>query len=158
MAAAFMLVLRMIVLVDPMLNIWRRITNVERELAQLETAAERRAIWCEASQIVLLRNRSKWLGAIAAAFCIAAWALLAPLLPGWITPRMAAPVFFASILLIPLMVQVLARRREIQIAVRRMLRERGLRVCMRCGYDLRGCTQPRCPECGRTTGELRPLD
>ena len=36
--------------------------------------------------------------------------------------------------------------------VRRMLRERlaadGVPICVPCGYDLRGQTSPRCPECG----------
>ncbi len=35
---------------------------------------------------------------------------------------------------------------------RRFLRERliaqGIPICLRCGYDLRGQTEPRCPECG----------
>ena len=34
----------------------------------------------------------------------------------------------------------------------RFLRERliglGMLVCLKCGYDLRGQTEPRCPECG----------
>ncbi len=36
--------------------------------------------------------------------------------------------------------------------VRRFLRERllalGVPICLKCGYDLRGQTTPRCPECG----------
>jgi hypothetical protein len=36
---------------------------------------------------------------------------------------------------------------------RRRLRERlvafGVPICVHCGYDLRGQTEPRCPECGR---------
>lgn len=44
--------------------------------------------------------------------------------------------------------------------IRRMLRKEliscGIRVCLNCGYDLRGQTEPRCPECGhafeRTSG------
>jgi hypothetical protein len=38
-------------------------------------------------------------------------------------------------------------------AARRQLRERlvelGVPICIHCGYDLRGQTVPRCPECGR---------
>ena len=33
--------------------------------------------------------------------------------------------------------------------VRRYLQERGIAVCLNCGYDLRGQRDPRCPECGR---------
>ena len=32
--------------------------------------------------------------------------------------------------------------------LRRYLQERGVAVCLKCGYDLRGQNQPRCPECG----------
>ena len=35
---------------------------------------------------------------------------------------------------------------------RRLLRKRliatGVPICIKCGYDLRGQTEPRCPECG----------
>lgn len=37
-------------------------------------------------------------------------------------------------------------------AIRRYLREElrrvGFQICVNCGYDLRGQTDPRCPECG----------
>lgn len=37
-------------------------------------------------------------------------------------------------------------------AARRVLRhelaKRGIPICLHCGYDLRGQTEPRCPECG----------
>jgi hypothetical protein len=32
---------------------------------------------------------------------------------------------------------------------RKLLCEYGIPVCVNCGYDLRGQTEPRCPECGR---------
>ncbi len=32
--------------------------------------------------------------------------------------------------------------------VRRWLCGQGVPVCLKCGYDLRGLTDPRCPECG----------
>lgn len=37
-----------------------------------------------------------------------------------------------------------ARTREL----RKLLRERGVPICLHCGYDLRGLTEARCPECG----------
>ena len=39
-------------------------------------------------------------------------------------------------------------RRDIQRFLRKQLLERGVPICLRCGYDLRGQTEPRCPECG----------
>ncbi len=42
-------------------------------------------------------------------------------------------------------------------SIRRQLVQAGIAVCMKCGYDLRGQTQPRCPECG-TPFDVSPLD
>ena len=39
-------------------------------------------------------------------------------------------------------------RRRIRRSLRNQLNERGIRVCMKCGYDLCGLPEPRCPECG----------
>jgi len=39
-------------------------------------------------------------------------------------------------------------RNAIQRSLRRQLRERGVAICISCGYDLRGQTVARCPECG----------
>lgn len=33
--------------------------------------------------------------------------------------------------------------------LREMIAARGVRICVNCGYDLRGQVEPRCPECGR---------
>jgi hypothetical protein len=30
--------------------------------------------------------------------------------------------------------------------------------CFACGYDLRACDAPRCPECGKPTGEIAEPD
>ena len=40
-------------------------------------------------------------------------------------------------------------RRRIERVLRERLLELGIPVCLHCGYDLRGQTVPRCPECGR---------
>ena len=142
-----------------MLNIWRRITNVERELAQLESPLEREAVWWQATRAVGERKRSRVLELVGFVVVLAASALLFTLLEPWLPIRRDV-LRLLSILPVVGTASALfvwARRREIQTTVRRLLRERGLRVCMRCGYDLRGNTQPRCPECGRATGDLRPL-
>lgn len=39
-------------------------------------------------------------------------------------------------------------RREVQRNLRRQLLQKGVAVCMGCGYQLCGLTAPRCPECG----------
>ena len=40
-------------------------------------------------------------------------------------------------------------RRPYTRFLRQYLQERGVAVCLDCGYDLRGQTEPRCPECGQ---------
>ena len=40
-------------------------------------------------------------------------------------------------------------RRDLQRSLRKQLLERGVPICVRCGYDLRGQTAPRCLECGK---------
>lgn len=39
-------------------------------------------------------------------------------------------------------------RRNIRRHLRAKLAEQGVPLCIPCGYDLRGETEPRCPECG----------
>ncbi len=39
--------------------------------------------------------------------------------------------------------------------LREHLNERGFNLCLECGYDLRGQTTPRCPECGTAFSESR---
>ncbi|MHC4797878.1 MAG: hypothetical protein ACYTF1_14640 [Planctomycetota bacterium] len=37
--------------------------------------------------------------------------------------------------------------------LRQELCKRGIPICIKCGYDLRGQTEPRCPECGQEFDE-----
>jgi uncharacterized paraquat-inducible protein A len=39
-------------------------------------------------------------------------------------------------------------RHHLQRHLRQQLVARGIPVCLKCGYDLRGQSVPRCPECG----------
>lgn len=39
--------------------------------------------------------------------------------------------------------------RPLQRRLRAELLAQGIAVCLGCGYDLRGQTEPRCPECGK---------
>lgn len=41
------------------------------------------------------------------------------------------------------------RRHRARRILRAHLIKRGVPICLHCGYDLRGQTDPRCPECGR---------
>jgi hypothetical protein len=46
-----------------------------------------------------------------------------------------------------------AFRRSAARRLREILNQRGMPTCMRCGYDLRAASDPRCPECGQPTRE-----
>lgn len=48
-------------------------------------------------------------------------------------------------------------RRRFTRYLRQQLVARGIPICLKCGYDLRGQTEPRCPECG-TAFELSSSD
>lgn len=50
-------------------------------------------------------------------------------------------------------------RRPYRQFIRQYLQGRGVPICLECGYDLRGQTEPRCSECGEAFDErlLRPL-
>ena len=39
-------------------------------------------------------------------------------------------------------------RHRCQRFLRQQLTASGIPICLKCGYDLRGQTEPRCPECG----------
>ena len=39
-------------------------------------------------------------------------------------------------------------RKQIRRELRVCLREQGIRICISCGYDLRGLSSANCPECG----------
>jgi uncharacterized paraquat-inducible protein A len=53
----------------------------------------------------------------------------------------------AGLMVAPLLLARVFYRR-VQKCLSRELIKYGYPVCMECGYDLRGQTQPRCPECG----------
>jgi hypothetical protein len=59
----------------------------------------------------------------------------------------------------------LAWRRTWTLELRKVLRQRGIPICLHCGYDLRGLTEARCPECGNpfepeilTWQQAEPID
>ncbi len=54
--------------------------------------------------------------------------------------------FMTTLVWAELMVFLL--RKRIQRHLRNSLLSHGVPICIPCGYDLRGQTEPRCPECG----------
>ena len=57
--------------------------------------------------------------------------------------------FFALLIAIYYVVIGVVFHRRLRALVRRRLLDLGIPICLHCGYDLRGQTEPRCPECGR---------
>ena len=45
-------------------------------------------------------------------------------------------------------VMIRLSRNVLRRALRKQLMARGIPVCPKCGYDMRGCSGSRCPECG----------
>ncbi len=73
---------------------------------------------------------------------------------------LATMSFALAIVAVPLLALRNAQRREVRKAIRKRLVEAGIAVCLSCGYDLRGQTAPRCPECGTPFDQslLCPID
>jgi len=55
-----------------------------------------------------------------------------------------------SMLVVGSVAREIVLHRQYAQAVRRLLNERGIATCVRCGYDLRSQTGSPCPECGNT--------
>ena len=109
------------------------------ELRRFETEFDRRVAWKSANRKVLWQPLY-WL-------CIAA---LIPAMAGgaWFMSIFALLIFSLVILLVWTYVTfVLVARRTIQHTLRQRLIERGVPICLKCGYDIRE-SQDRCPECG----------
>jgi hypothetical protein len=71
----------------------------------------------------------------------------------WLADRYRLPLWMmltVFILATPVLVvsRYWAFKSRVQRSVRTWLVMRGIPICLRCGYDLRGQADPRCPECG----------
>jgi hypothetical protein len=91
---------------------------------------------------------------------VAFWLPLAILwTAAFILTRRLLPPFIPNILLGPalslpcgaacLYPTLWLKRRRIKRLLREQLIGLGIPVCLHCGYNVRGQTEPRCPECGR---------
>lgn len=126
----------------------------ERELAPLESAEREQAL-----KFVNRRLSQSWRWLVFLLVpCLLALALEA-YSGDWIRERLGAatgkrmgalladfiPVGFTLLILL---LAYRFFRSSNHLELRQYLNLKGIRVCLRCGYDLRATTEPRCPECG----------
>lgn len=87
-------------------------------------------------------------GLILVCLCLAAWSLVLDMLGRPLTAVLMLPVCC---------VLWVAIRLSVRERVRRLLRAELVRlgkpICVGCGYDITGVSEPRCPECGLSVTE-----
>ena len=76
---------------------------------------------------------------------------------GVISVALAVTIGLTSLVACGLAICVLVRRLTVPI-LRQCLIDHGIAVCIKCGYDLRGQEEPRCPECGSPVHVNTPQD
>jgi hypothetical protein len=129
---------------------------IDRELLSIEDEERRTRVLLELSELTSphargFRGYLHFLSLFVVGFLgyCAAEHILYRVLPVGPLPRFAAYVLgFAVPFLLAALVYSWLLRRRIRHDVRQYLLGLGCKVCLHCGYDLRGQTQPRCPECG----------
>lgn len=121
---------------------WR----ILRELSFAEDVWQRASDYPER-----LRDKSVWLTVVSALYVVT----LLKFLPSWCFgyPRAGVTIFVTILGAIALRCAVDFQldwriRTQIRERVHASLRSLGLRYCIRCAYDLRGCDSLCCPECG----------
>jgi hypothetical protein len=121
------------------------------ELAQFDGPEDREKAWTEAMRGTGWYQVFVWL-ALLAVLGPLSWAMnhqVMPYLKSVIGVH-EIPFGVASGLAMGLssVCTIALRRRRIERSLRQQLVERGHPACIACGYELRGLTEPRCPECG----------
>lgn len=122
------------------------------ELRQIEDPSERLAVW----QAAFHRMWWRWSLIIFVMVVGGLWAantatsIIAPSLRriSESAPLILSGVAGVAIGPIGMLVAWRLCKRQLQRSIRRQILQRGRAVCMRCGYDLQGLTEARCPECG----------
>ncbi len=127
-------------------NFW----GLQYDLAHIEGLAERAALRESAKRRVM---RGWWHFALTL-LVVAAAPRLATYVANHLSRVLPVPRFILTMLCISTImfayvaVLALLYRGRMRRAIRELLRARGVHVCLACGYDLRGGTGVRCPECG----------
>jgi len=92
-----------------------------------------------------------WIVPIAVAIVLLTEFVLVPRGSLWV----GNAIFWPTVVLFPSACLWLLRRR-VRFALRRQLVERGVPICLHCGYDTRDLPENRCPECGTACTPIKP--
>ena len=122
------------------------------ELRLVERRADRRKALFVVDR--RLRSRHRWASRVSFYGALSVGNVLAAILSdtalsGTHIPGLLVHLGTAALVGIALWFVLWLHRRDAQHELRLYLRELGIPICLHCGYDLRGQTVPRCPECGR---------
>ncbi len=93
-----------------------------------------------------------------AAGTIATLLVLLLRIPSSVPDALAWGSILFVIFVLTMLIELWSARRAITRALRERLIAEGTIVCRRCGYDLRGQIEQRCPECGCATESLGKED
>lgn len=121
----------------------------DRELDQFPTPeARKHAVKLLGRRLGLWRQWGLFFVAIQVSILTTRWLVRSLPFTGWL--RLLLEYAMAGVfgLALGASISILFKKRRQQI-LRRLLREEGVPVCLHCGYNLRGQTEPRCPECGQ---------
>ncbi len=120
------------------------------ELKMIESQAERLRLLTEADQqTVGLGKRLAFIVVVATIVGAVAWLVFATITKWWAIPRWSIGASTAATCIVAcvLGVQVFWRR-PLRIHIRQALSQRGIPLCLGCGYNLTGNVSGTCPECG----------
>lgn len=126
------------------------------ELARFDTQAERQTAAMQ-FQRQLIKSWRMWATVIGVSIGLGTIVPLMPLWLPWLVPGLRFSIAMQVVVttigsILPGLILPIGLNLAIRQPFRRHLRERlaarGVPICIPCGYDLRGLTEARCPECG----------
>ena len=121
------------------------------ELTMLASEAERRSLVTAADQqTVGWGRRLTFIVVVAVIVGGGGGFVLGTLLKSWALPNWLIGVFTSTICVTASLLGIqLFWRKPLRAYIRRELNQRGIPVCLHCGYNLTGLPELRCPECGQ---------
>lgn len=137
--------------------------DVHGELSRFETQHDRNRARIHVWRYLFRSGRYWWLCFLTTATMIAAMAAPLILWPALrvsfgrqsaVAERLTIFVYFIGLAAVFTVVGMRPLRQMILRRLREYMNEKGITVCIGCGYDLRGSIAPRCPECGESSVAL----